>query len=161
MEQYKENDLNEVVPANLDNESATIKASVEKMIEAKDRISHILMFRGELDRGDGEIISAKRKVIEEEGVFLKSELQKIDKQFITLFDEIEGAGEIRSESGKVYEASKLIKTIKDLKNTAENGAIPDLTFITRTNNLRYKVSVLISQILEINSALNKPIDENL
>lgn len=123
-----------------------IRTAIQEILDAKNHIEGMLALGANGRSEDTKILLEKRKTIETE--FNMAQML-IDRQFELLEIEIQNGGDIVSQSGRIYKPEDVISIINKLKNDANSGQLVDYNLVTRTNDLRPRVSELLNLILEL------------
>jgi hypothetical protein len=137
--------VNPELQPNTEDVMLELQNKMKAIKEAKAQIKDMLSW--------GDIVIEDRRIIEKLQATIDSEKVLAEKiindQFDLLEKELIPLKEIKSESGNVYSTDKILKIITQLRLAASKGISPDLDAITRTNNLRPRVKLLINMILEL------------
>ncbi len=137
----------EGISINESNEILVIEDNIKNILSCREQITQILAW-DDITSEDRQRIDELEKLIETK---LAEVRKNIDSQFDLLFVEISSAREIVSASNpaRVYRAEDLIATIKSIRKNVENDEAYNINYITSTNNIRKRVTVLLKLITEL------------
>ncbi|MFA6226948.1 MAG: hypothetical protein WC631_00470 [Candidatus Paceibacterota bacterium] len=127
----------------------TIRERIENIKKTKKNMKFL---QGQVDAFN-DVSSADHTDLDGFDKTIKTEtanaMKEISQQFDLLNDEIRKAGKIESSSGASYDAKSVINKIAWVRQDALLGKDPDFNSITRSLNLRDRVTKLVNLILEL------------
>jgi hypothetical protein len=128
-----------------------LRDRIKGIKEAKSKIENISMWKDSAGTDDYKIVEQNERIIKVETPLI---LEAIDQRFALLEEEIRRNGEVKSDSGKAYQAEDVVSNIESLRksSTLTKEELPLLIKkITRVNDYRAKVSELMNLLFDIKS----------